>query len=301
MSKKERDFKNKTLDEKRKLVEQIIILHPQMQAILDKMDYCREHAKYALESIGLLVMGEKGTGKSTIKDIYVGRNKPKQTKTATFIPVLPIRIPVPASERGLTITLLTALNDPYPTNGTITTQTMRVYKLIEKCKTELAIFDEFQHFAERESFKLNRTVSDWTKNFMGETKKPLILFGTPKSVEILDGEENEQLRRRFPFRMTLRPFGWKTEQERQDFRHFLKVVNEKLPLPEPSNLADPQMAARIHYATGGLMFEIMRLIRAAGVFALKRDLPKINLSLLWESFEKNLATNSPHLENPFKQ
>jgi hypothetical protein len=301
MKEDEKNFNSKSLNEKIRMVEQLIVVHPQMQAILEKMDYCREHAKNALESIGMLVMGEKGTGKSTIMSIYVNRNKPKQTKTATFFPVISIRIPVPATERGLTICLLKALNDPYPINGTITIQTLRVYKLVEKCKTELAIFDEFQHFAERESFKLNRTVSDWTKNFMGETKKPLILFGTPKSIEILDGKENEQLRRRFPFRMTLCPFGWATEDDRQTFRKFLNQIDEKLPLPARSNLADPITAARIHYATGGLMFEIMRLIRAAGVLALKRNLPNIDLDLLRESFEENLATNSPHLQNPFKR
>lgn len=79
------------------------------------------------------------------------------------------------------------------------------------------------------------------------------------------------------------------------------MVDEKLPLSEPSNLADPALAARIHYATGGLMFEIMRLIRAAGVLALRRNLPKIDLDLLRESFHEHLATNSPGLENPFNQ
>ena len=298
MNKKNR--KLMTVEEKIKMIERIIVVHPQMQAILDKMDYCREHAKHALESIGILVTGEKGTGKTTIKDLYIANNKIRQTKSETFVPVLSIRIPVPASERGLTICLLTALGDPYPTRGTITVQTLRVYNLAQKCRTELAIFDEFQHFAERESFKLNRTVSDWTKNFMGETKLPLILFGTPKSKEILDGTENEQLRRRFPYRMSLKPFGWKTEKEQTEFRKFLLMVEEKLPLDRPSNLADPNIAARIHYATGGLMFEVMRLIRYAAILAVKRDLLNINLSLLKESFEENTAANSPHLENPFK-
>lgn len=300
MSKPERNFDSLSFLEKKQRIENLIVIHPQMQKILDKIDYCREHAKYALESIGLLVMGEKGTGKTTIKDIYLSRNKVTQTETATVIPVLPIRIPVPASERGLTICLLKALNDPYPTNGSITVQTLRVYKLVEKCLVEVIIFDEFQHFAERDSFKLNRAVSDWTKNFMGETSKPIILFGTPKASEILDGEENDQLRRRFPFRITLKPFGWTTKAEKSDFRKFLQMVDEKLPFSESSNLADPQMAARVHYATRGLMFEIMRLIRAAAVLALERDLHKVDLDLLSESFEEHLATNSPHLENPFK-
>jgi hypothetical protein len=301
MKKKDWDFDSLLLEKKIRMVEQLLVIHPQMQAILEKMDYCREHAKNALESIGMLITGEKGTGKTTVMNVYLRNNAPRKTKTATYMPVVPICIPVPASERGLTICLLTALGDPYPTNGSITIQTLRVYKLVDKCRVELVVFDEFQHFAERESFKLNRTVSDWTKNFMSQTKKPLILFGTPKSEEILDGEENEQLRRRFPFRMSLKPFGWETAQEQDIFRKFLQMVDEKLPFSESSKLADPDMAARIHFATNGLIFEIMRLIRAAGVLALKQDLPRIDLDLLRESFAENLATNSKLLENPFEQ
>jgi Bacterial TniB protein len=300
MHKENGEFADLSLQEKVRLVEHILVLHPQMQAILDKMDYCREHAKTALESIGMLVTGEKGTGKTTIMDIYLEKNQVRKTRRATYIPVLPIRIPVPASERGLTVTLLTALNDPYPSKGSIVIQTLRVYGLVEKCLVELVMFDEFQHFAERESFKLNRTVSDWTKNFMGETRKPLILFGTPKSAEILDGEENEQLRRRFPYRMKLKKFGWKSKEDQMIFRKFLEIVDRKLPLAESSQLSEPKMSGRIYKATGGLMFEIMRLIRWAAVAALKRDEHKISLDLLKESFEENLATNSPNLKNPFR-
>ena len=300
MNKNSPEKNNLSLEEKIILVETLIVIHPQMQAILDKIDYCREHSKYALESIGLLVVGDKGSGKTTAKNYYIEKNKSKVTKTASIIPVLQIYIPVPATVGGLNICLLNALGDPYPTHGSLTAQTSRVYKLVDKCRVEVPIFDEFQHFAERESFKLNRTVSDWTKNFMNVTKRTLILFGTPKSEEILDGKENEQLRRRFPFRMRLEPFSWKNKEGKSNFRKFLQMIDERLPLPIPTNLADPKLAQRIHFATGGNMNEIMLLIRAAAVLALKRDIPKIDLNLLSEVFEEILATNSPHLANPFK-
>lgn len=73
-----------------------------------------------------------------------------------------------------------------------------------------------------------------------------------------------------------------------------------LPLPEMSNLADPDIAYRIFFATAGVMNEVMRLIRGAAVFALERDFPKIDLALLRESFDEYLSANAPKLENPFK-
>jgi len=45
-----------------------------------------------------------------------------------------------------------------------------------------------------------------------------------------------------------------------------------------------------------ISFECVRQL-----LALERDLPKIDLDLLRESFEENLAINAPGLENPFKQ
>lgn len=100
---------------------------------------------------------------------------------------------------------------------------------------------------------------------------------------------------------SLETFGWNTEKERSEFRKFLQKVEEKLPLDEPSNLADPNTAARIHFATGGLMFDIMGLIRYAATLAVELSLVKIDLRLLSESFEENIAPNSPRLENPFKE
>ena len=194
MKKEDFDFDFLTLDEKIELVERICIIHPQMQTILKRTAYCRDHSKRALEAVGMLVMGERGAGKTTIVNKFVERNPLRRAKTSTVIPVVVICIPVPATVSSLASCLLTALKDPFPNRGSIIVKTLRVYNLVKKCQVEVVIFDEFQHFAERESFKLIRTVSDWTKNFMGQTKIPINLFGTLRSKEVLDGERERTVK-----------------------------------------------------------------------------------------------------------
>lgn len=120
MKKKDRNFDSLPLEKKIEMVEHLVVIHPQMQAILDKIDYCREHAKNALEPIGLLITGEKGAGKTTIKNICLKKNPPFQTETATITPILSILIPVPATVGGLNTCLLMALDDPFPFSGSIT-------------------------------------------------------------------------------------------------------------------------------------------------------------------------------------
>jgi hypothetical protein len=50
MKKKDLNFDSLSRERKIIMIEHLLVIHPQMQAILEKMDYCREHAKYALES-----------------------------------------------------------------------------------------------------------------------------------------------------------------------------------------------------------------------------------------------------------
>ena len=64
----------------------------------------------------------------------------------------------------------------------------------------LIILDEFQHFVDKDSWRVLKNVSDWLKNLIDETEVPIVLIGMPYAVEILDAPGNEQLQRRFSVR-----------------------------------------------------------------------------------------------------
>jgi hypothetical protein len=162
----------------------------------------------------------------------------------------------------------------------------------------MIIADEFQHFIDRDSDKVLHDVSDWLKVLMDRTKKPIILIGMPHCDKIL--EANEQLKRRFTLRESIEPFGWKTAKQQDDFRELLRRIDGKLPFNQHSNLADPEMAFRIYYSTGGVIGYVMKLIRSSAILAIRQSLEKLNIDTLAYAFDKDLGKTFPRKENPFR-
>jgi hypothetical protein len=90
-----------------------------------------------------------------------------------------------------------------------------------------------------------------------------------------------------------------SSQERQDFRRFLKVIDDKLPLVEKSDLADPNTALCIYEATQGVVAHVMKLIRRAATITLESHRGKITSDILSRAYEERLAANDPDKANPF--
>jgi predicted AAA+ superfamily ATPase len=299
MKRKKQDVFELTIEERKQMAEHLYVVYPRTKAILNEIAYCHQHAKTAAEPEGMLLEGPAGMGKTTLWKYYM-RNFPRKiTEDGTIVPILAVKIEVPASPKSLVTVLLRALGDPLPEKGTTVSQTLRLYSFIQNCKIELVFLDEFQHFIDRDSKKVLKTISDWLKNLMDNTGKPIILIGMPYSHSILDAEGNEQLRRRFSKRFNIEPFRWKNLDDRKDFRRFLQAVDEKLPLKEWSNLSDTTTAFRFYLASDGVISKVMKLIRRATVIALDLSLDMLNLDILSFAYDECLAANDPDKENPF--
>lgn len=281
-------------------IEKIFISYPRLKAITEKVGECQQVSKIAAEPKCLLVMGPPGAGKSTIYKKAQARFPRRVENGVTIVPVLAATIPVPATVKALATRLLTALGDPLADKGTTTSKTERLYKLIEECKVELIALDEFQHFIDSDSQVVLRTVSDWLKNLINETKKPVVLFGLPSSIQILYSSQLNQLSRRFPYRIELNPFKWESEADKLEFRCFLKALDDELPLPNKSHLADPITAFRLYYASRGIVNYVMKIVRTASHLAVDRNKPQLTEELLAESFDLEIKQIYPRLLNPFR-
>jgi Cdc6-like AAA superfamily ATPase len=263
------------------------------------MRHCLEFSKISAEPECMVIKGDLGLGKTTLGKAFV-RDYPRViTEEKTVIPVLLVKVPIPATVKGFASAILKAFGDKAYNKGVTISQTLRIYDYIRDCKTDLMIFDDFQHFIDRESLKVLRTLSDWLKNLIDETGKPIIVVGMPSCDAVLDHPQNEQLRRRFSTREYLEPFGWRKD-ERSGLRTFLDMVDEKLPLLECSHLSNFNTAYLIHKATGGTIAYIMKLVRRAAALALEDGVEKIDYDHLAQAYEELLAQNNPTMKNPFE-
>src|SRR5712692_10446558 len=291
-------YKKMPIEDRVQMVENLYIHFPRNDRTLKAIREHHAHAKFASEPEGLLIQGETGAGKTTILRLYMKNYPRTYAEETTRVPVLYARVPTPATCKQLATKILGAIGDPAAERGTQISQTLRLKKYLEVCNVELLILDEFQHFQDRDSLKILRTVSDWLKLLMEETGIPIVLAGLPYSNTILDAPGNEQLKRRFATRIDLGPFGYETSQERQDFRRFLNVIDDKLPLAEKSDLADSAMALCIYEATQGVVAHVMKLIRRATAIALRSHRERITSDILSLAYEERLAANDPSKPNP---
>jgi len=284
--------------ERKKLVENIHINFPRFNRVSEKIAHCHQHSKIAAEPICMLITGQTGAGKTTLRKVYEKKIPRRQNKEGIISPILSALIPVPATAKSLVTRLLNKLGDPMAARGATATQTLRLIKLIHECKVELIFLDEFQHFIDQESNHILQTVANWLKDLLNETKVPVILTGMPSSDIIL--QANAQLERRFKMRERLDPFGWETPAQQTEYRAFLRYLDDSLPLAEHSHLIDTELAFRIYYATGGVIGHMMDLIRHASNLAIARSLNRLDHELLAEAYDECLSARRSNPINPFR-
>jgi type II secretory pathway predicted ATPase ExeA len=292
-------FGHLTEAERLRLIESVFIKYPRLKNLYAKIDFCREFSKIAAEPECMLITGTKGAGKSTLIKWYATDFPINEFVETRIIPVLIAVVPSPATVKGLGSAMLEAIGDPAADRGTVGSITLRLKKYIDDCKVELIILDEFQHFDDRQSKNVLKTVSDWLKNLINETHRPIVLVGMPGCENVLENKGNEQLKRRFSSREEIVQFAWDTTEHAVEFRQLLKAIDDALPLLKDSHLADAETAFLIHSATDGVINYVMKLLRWGARLAIKNGQEQIDLSTLAQAYELRLAQNFGKRPNLF--
>jgi hypothetical protein len=283
--------------ERKEFVEKIHIKYPRIVRLRRLIDHCREHSKIAAEPECMLIVGARGCGKTTECKRYTIEFPPVTTPEGSTIPILYASIPSPTTTKSIPTKLLYSLRDPFWDKGSNTVQTLRLCKLLNDCGTEAIILDEFHNFIDGKTDRAVLEISNWLKDFLNEARKPLIIAGLPYCDIVL--EANDQLERRFPIRETLHPLGWKTKEEKDDFKKFMKLIDMQLPFKERSNLSDEEMAYRFYCATNGVIDFVMKLIRRAAELAIDRNMEMLNLDVLARAYAERLANIDSKRPNSF--
>ena len=278
----------------------VFILYPRLKELHQEIRRCCRLSRMAGEPHCMALEGLTGAGKSTLMRQYAAGFPRQETREGTRIPVFYLETPSPATVKTMASAMLESLGDPAAHVGTIGPLNSRLIKLLKACEVELVILDDFQHLIDTETDRVLAKVSDWLKVLIKETGIPFLVVGMEGKVErILHA--NAQLSRLFAARECLAPFCWQPDRPEtiQTFHVFVNTAETSLGRPLTAEVPRTELLYRLYYSTGGVVGNLMNLLRYAVTLAEEQSQAQVTLPLLAGAFEHRLAKHMCGLSNPF--
>lgn len=274
-----------------------ILPHTRFRLTLSRIAELHHYSQKNQAGSGLLIIGTTGIGKSSALKHYHQLFPKIQEPQFTRIPVLLVTTPASPTVKNMAEAILSAMNDPMATRGSAEEKTLRIYQLFERCKVELLLVDEFQHFFYAHTTVEFRRITDWLKNFISVTDTAVVLCGLPEAEMVV--QSNEQLARRFSSKYTLTPFGLDPNEDFVEFRGVLRSMQEALPLPVETPLYEANMARRFLVASNGVLDYVRKILEGAVGIAGAAGHQSLDLPVFAAGFKKEVWIEVGDRLNPF--
>lgn len=241
------------------------ISSPQLRAGLEAMAAC--HKTFGRNPKSMLIVGPSGAGKSTIAKEYLKCNPPRHESERTVRPVAYGALSSRTSVKGMLTTMLKAVGDQAPTQGTTDSMLLRLCTLITNCGIEMMILDEIHHVLPEHTAAKTQQAADLIKGLTDETGIPFVLVGLPDAVRLLQAQRRgdvnkDQLRRRFRKGIEVKPPAFGSSHWQKMLGVYDRLVRERLRVP-CIRLDSEEMQQRIYLATNGLHGRLSNLLEEA--------------------------------------
>ena len=277
-----------------------LIRYPLFKELHEDIQRCQRLSRLAGEPQCMCLEGVTGAGKTTLVRDYAAQFSRTEEEYGFRVPVFYLETPSPVTVKGMAAAMLEKLGDPAPHAGTQPRMNSRLISFLIACRVELVILDDFQHLIDTQTDRVIEKVSDWLKVLIKETGIPFLVLGIEGKVErILIS--NPQLSRLFATRQILYPFQWDTSNKASiaTFERFIEYAQQATQIPFTDNVPHLELLYRLHYATDGIVGNVMNLLRFAAALALERKQTSLDLALLSSAFDKRLAKHMRGKINPF--
>ncbi len=243
------------------LIESALVRHTAFQQVLDRGSQLVGYRMAGgREPACLAVIGESRTGKSRSMEALQRAYPTTRTAEGLVIPILAISVPSKPTPKSFVERFLKKMKVPDWDRGTETQKTARFHHLVEQCGVLVLVVDDFHHFYDKASHKVQYQVTDWLKISMQETGVSVIASGLPSMRDVIN--KNEQLEGRFGHPVVMPRFNWAEEDSQGEWLGVLDGFDEVLaPHFDMPKLGDDELAFRMYCATGGLIGYLTNVLR----------------------------------------
>jgi hypothetical protein len=283
-----------------KRLQEVYLMFPAFQAAFDQIESNLKLFRATGFAQHLLVLGESGTGKTTLSRLFAERYPKIVLPERDLIPILYVSVPAAATIAGTVEAVLGQLGDPEPDRGTVSTKTTRAAKIARGCGVEMFLYDEAQHIQDRGRSQTQYFVGDWLKSFMDALGVPTTMLGLPRTQSLL--QVNEQLRRRFAHRLWLSPHLKIGDSADDKSLELFTSLASALPLPvSPLPYSWRELGTRLHFATDGRISYVKQLLVSAYSLTLNQSDSEITVTQLEMAFTAAIWPMGIGSLNPFHE
>lgn len=271
--------------------------YPVAQNILDKMEDIFKYGYGQTRYISALLVGSSNNGKTSLLKQFLKKHPPYDYNlegerpdwitdeffdkyTGIGRPVIYIISPTEPSETRLYSIILEQLNVPYKARDTLDTKAKLVEYYLRALNVKVLVIDEIHNILNGSPAK-QRQIMSAIRDLSSTLTMPVMLSGVKEALRAVNTEDQISSRYR-PQYLTK----WKMDK---DYVRLLATVVSKLPLKKQSTIVNKDDAAEILELCNGYIGEIVNLIKAAAIYAVKTGSERVTIKEIRECGFNTLA------------
>lgn len=250
-------------------VDKIRVGHDYFDAAIHGVKECMKESYVSREPVNCMLLGEGGTGKTSIAEMFISWMKPEviieNDMEISTVPVFYTSFKTARTLEALTEDMLKKLGDPHPREGKVAQKAARVLELLKRCRTLIVFIDELHdldNITVRGSKEWYQFIK-WLKEISNECGPMICLMGTSACKGIFKGD-NEMLRR-FKHELMLRRLSPGTSEEPGLLQSFLvdmcQEIEKRTQIEGFPPVGEYLEALRIYAATKGNLDFIATLLK----------------------------------------
>ncbi len=270
--------------------EEYWIDYPIAQNILEKMEDIYNFGYGKTRHISILLVGGSNNGKTSLLKQFLEKHPPYDYNidgeqpdwitdeffdkyTGIGRPVLYIISPTEPSESRLYSIILEQLNIPYKTRDSLDVKAKLVEYYLKALNVRVLIIDEIHNILNGSPARQKQIMSA-IRDLSSKLTMPVILAGVKEALRAVNTEDQISSRYR-PEYLTK----WKMDK---DYISLLATTVSKLPLKKQSTIINKEDAQEILELCNGYIGEIVNLIKAAAIHAIKTRSERVTIKEIKE-------------------